>query len=313
VGKDLIYKVIENQEYNPTKPTIFFKCIQEIDGLRYLTNDGVYFISRVNENLEKVCDTFSSSPAKKLVNSYSNSQNIFDSCIYSLSIAIDNDIRFIDLIDNSNLINDILSKKFFGVDKIILHSNRILGEYIFKKRELSKDFYDKCTFYEMDVFFGAKSILVIRESLWVFCNIMSDNINSADIICSNKPLIDKVINIYKNERDRVFVRDIIYFFVVLFQIVNDNTFIQIENKGLIEISFEHAKNTLNDSKYIIIFFELIELALDKGDLIKEKFGGRNLIKEKCDNLGLRDLLRKYENCIEENLEGIILNIISKYY
>ena len=74
VGKDLIYKVIENQEYNPTKPTIFFKCIQEIDGLRYLTNDGIYFISRVNENLEKVCDTFSSSPAKKLVNSYSNSQ-----------------------------------------------------------------------------------------------------------------------------------------------------------------------------------------------------------------------------------------------
>ena len=245
--------------------------------------------------------------------SYSNSQNIFESCIYSLSIAIDSDIRFIDLIDNSNLINDILNKKFFGVDKIILYSNRILGEYTFKKRKLSKDFYDKCTFYEMDVFFGAKSILVIREALWVFCNIMFDNINSADIICSNKPLIDKVINIYKNERNREFVRDIIYFFIVLFQIVNVKNFIQIENKGLIEMSFEHAKSTLNDSKYIIFFFELIELSLDKGDLIKENFGGRNLIKEKCDTLGLKDLLRKYENYIEEGLEGIILKIISKYY
>ena len=165
----------------------------------------------------------------------------------------------------------------------------------------------------MDVFFVAKLILVIIEALCVFFNIMFDNINSADIICSNKPLIDKVINIYKNERNRDFVRDIIYFFIVLFQIVNVKNFIQIENKGLIEMSFEHAKSTLNDSKYIIIFFELIELALDKGDLIKENFGGRNLIKEKCDTLGLRDLLRKYENCIEEGLERIILNIISKYY
>ena len=86
---------------------------------------------------------------------------------------------------------------------------------------------------------------------------MFDNINSADIICSNKPLIDKVINIYKNERNREFVRDIIYFFIVLFQIVNVKNFIQIENKGLIEMSFEHAKSTLNDSKYIIFFFELI--------------------------------------------------------
>ena len=76
LGNHLIFKVIENEEYNPTKPTIFFKCIPEIDGLRYLTNDGIYFISRVNKDLEQVCDIFSSSssPAKKLINSYSNSQ-----------------------------------------------------------------------------------------------------------------------------------------------------------------------------------------------------------------------------------------------
>ena len=75
LGKHLIYKVIENEAYNPTKPTIFFKCVSEIDGLRYLTNDGIYFISRVNQDLEKICDPFSpSSPAKKLINSYSNSQ-----------------------------------------------------------------------------------------------------------------------------------------------------------------------------------------------------------------------------------------------
>ena len=47
------------------------------------------------------------------------------------------------------------------------------------------------------------------------------------------------------------MRDIIYFFIVLLQIDNANTFIELENKGLIEISFEHATKTLNDSKNIL--------------------------------------------------------------
>ena len=183
---------------NKNQKNIFFIIIER--GIGLLSNLLASQTSNEDNKEEKYRLSL---PVFELVLKYScsNSRNIFYSCVYSLSIAIDNDKRYIDLLDNSNIIDDILNKKFFDDDDIILHSNRILGEYIFIKNKLSKDFYDKCTFYEMDVFFGTKSIQIIREVLWVLCNIMFDNINSADIVCSNKPLIDRTINIYKNTRD----------------------------------------------------------------------------------------------------------------
>ena len=245
--------------------------------------------------------------------SESMSKNIFHSSIYSISIAIDNEPRLINLLDKSNLLNDILNKKFFSEDNIILDSNRILGEYIAKKSNLSEEFYEKCTNYEMDIFFSTKSVLVIIDVLWVLSNIMHDSLSSLERICSNKLLIDKVINLYKNPNIYKIIIETSYFFLVLIQLANINTFIELQNKGLIEISFEHLKNIVNESDKIIILFELIESYLEKGEIIKNNFGGNNFIKEKCDKYGLRDFLRKYENSNNKELEEIIGNIINKYY
>ena len=74
LNKTLVFKIIEREEYNPTVPKIFFKCISEIDGIRCLSNEGVYFISKVSNDFVQISDPFSSSPAKKLISSYINFQ-----------------------------------------------------------------------------------------------------------------------------------------------------------------------------------------------------------------------------------------------
>ena len=53
--------------------------------------------------------------------------------------------------------------------------------------------------------------------------------------------------------------------------------------------------------------------MEKGEIIKNNFGGNNFIKEKCDKYGLKDLLRNYENNDNKELEEIIETIINKYY
>jgi len=71
----LVFKVIDKEGYNPTKPKVYFKIISEIDGIRCLSNEGVTFISRVNNNLVQICDPFlSSKPSQRLIKSYSNFQ-----------------------------------------------------------------------------------------------------------------------------------------------------------------------------------------------------------------------------------------------
>ena len=43
------YKIVEGYEMDAIQGTLFSKCISEVDGLRYLTNDGVFFISNISE------------------------------------------------------------------------------------------------------------------------------------------------------------------------------------------------------------------------------------------------------------------------
>ena len=78
---------------------IFSKCISEIDGIRYLTNEGMFFISEVNKELYDICDTFSNSDNKKLLKYYNNNINDIPN----------NEMEIRELINNlSNIINNLL-------------------------------------------------------------------------------------------------------------------------------------------------------------------------------------------------------------
>ncbi len=254
-------------------------------------------------------------PVFNLVLKYSesNSSKIFLSCVYSLSIALDNDPRLSDLIDNSNLLNDILNKKFFSNDKIILYCNRIIGEYVAYKSNLPKEFYEKCTKYELDIFFGAKAYMTVYEVLWVLSNVIHDSISSAEYVCNNDLFIDKLISNYKNAIKFQELRDISYLFNILVKLVNVNGFIKLANKGLIDITLQIAEKTFDDPKKITVVFELIESYLDIGNNIKVNFGKDDFVRQKCDDYGLINLLQKYENTSDESLGDVVDRILRNHY
>ena len=245
--------------------------------------------------------------------SESNSSNIFHSCVYSISLALDNDIRLADLIDNSNLLNDITNKKFFSNDKIILYCNRIIGEYVAYKSGLPDEFYIKCTKYELDIFFGAKSYMTVYEVLWVLSNIIHDSVSSAELVCNNDPFIDKLLLSFTQAIKFEEIRDISYLLNTLIKLINVNSFIKLFNKGFVDVTLQRAKNTFDEPKKIIVVFELIESYLDIGKMIEEKFGKNNFVKEKCEQYELKSLLEKYENCDDESLDRIVNRILRHHF
>ena len=50
----------------------FCKCISEIDGLRYISNEGTFLISKVSKELYNICYIFSEHAGKKLLQAYKN-------------------------------------------------------------------------------------------------------------------------------------------------------------------------------------------------------------------------------------------------
>ena len=64
------YKIEEINENDILKGKLFLKCVSEVDGIRYLTNEGIFFISKVCNELYNVSEPFSKSNDKMLVKSY---------------------------------------------------------------------------------------------------------------------------------------------------------------------------------------------------------------------------------------------------
>ena len=67
--KSLIY--FSSEESNKNKGLVS-KCITEVDGIRILTNDGVFLISKVPKELINLSDVFSKAATKKLIDIYKN-------------------------------------------------------------------------------------------------------------------------------------------------------------------------------------------------------------------------------------------------
>ena len=66
----LSFKAIEGNAIAAMTGGILFKCISEVDGIRYFSKDGVYLISQVDPDLDKTCDPFQKNSIKTLIRAY---------------------------------------------------------------------------------------------------------------------------------------------------------------------------------------------------------------------------------------------------
>ena len=250
--------------------------------------------------------------------SQSNSEKIYHTCIYAIALAVEEELDFINKIDNNNnncvnIIYDILSKKFFSNENLVLQANRILGNYISNKTGLSDEFFDQCIQYEFDIFFGIKLSVAKRETYWVLSNILADYPKAGLIICLNELFINQTFYKYQNTVDVDDLYNIAYFLNCLIHKCDIQNFIKIQEKGIVNITMKYSKMTFNSPKALITIFELIESLLSIGDSVRDNFMGRNLTKEKFDECGLEEVLEKYEDSKNEDLFDIIDKIKINYY
>ena len=70
--QSIIYLIKEGNEFLAMQGVSFCKCISEYDGLRYLTNDGIYLINKIPKELYEVSYPFSDSKSKSLLKIYKN-------------------------------------------------------------------------------------------------------------------------------------------------------------------------------------------------------------------------------------------------
>lgn len=256
-----------------------------------------------------------SAPVFDLILKYaqSNSEEIYATCIYAISLAIDDEPDLADKLDNNNIFVDILNKKYFSNEQLVLYANRIIGNYTANKAGLSEEFYIKCIQYEFDIFFGIKLPLAIKETYWILSNILSDYAKGGLIICNNEPFINLTMYKYQNLQEVGAICEIVYFLDSLVNKCGVENFIKLIEKGIIDITMRHAKMNFTNYNELITILKLIDSFLFMGDSIRGNYMGKNIVLEKCEKYGLQELLEKYINTKNIQLSGIIEKINTTYY
>ena len=132
----LTYLIQEGGGMQAAQGTLFSKCISEIDGLRILTNDGVYFLSKVQKEFFDICYPFSNSDIRKFLQIYNKHK-------FSLRYDTQLEIKKFDNLPNIIEQLQIASTYVFWTDGDVENNRKDLQLFIIKAAQFGKNFLSK--------------------------------------------------------------------------------------------------------------------------------------------------------------------------
>ena len=132
----LTYLIQQGGGMQAAQGTLFSKCISEIDGLRILTNDGVYFLSKVQKEFFDICYTFSNSDTRKFLQIYNK---------HKFSLRYDTQLEIKKFENLPNIIEQlqIASSYVFWTDGDAESNRKDLQLFIIKAAQFGKNFLSK--------------------------------------------------------------------------------------------------------------------------------------------------------------------------
>ena len=138
--KTIEYKINEIEDLNaPPEDFYFCKCLSETDGLRFLTNKGVFFIKKVPNELYEICFPSNNTSSKKLLNAYNSA--------LTKQGNSEMEIREISSVLSSAINNlQISAANIYWLEKDIFKEKKNIQLYILNAAQFGKSFIGKDDF-----------------------------------------------------------------------------------------------------------------------------------------------------------------------
>ena len=129
----LTYLIQEGGGMLAAQGTLFSRCVSEIDGLRILTNDGVYFLSKVQKEFFDICYPFSNTDTRKFIQIYNK---------HKFSLRYDTQLEIKKFEDLPSIIEKLqmASSYLFWTDGDTEINKKELQLFIIKAAQFGKNF-----------------------------------------------------------------------------------------------------------------------------------------------------------------------------
>ena len=134
--KALTYLIHEGGGMSAIQGTLFSKCISEVDGLRCLTNEGVYFISKVPKEFFELSYTFSNSDLRKYIKIYNR---------HKFALRYDTQLEVKSLKNLSNIIEQLqmACSYLFWTEEENENNKKEMQLFLIKAAQFGKNFLTK--------------------------------------------------------------------------------------------------------------------------------------------------------------------------
>jgi len=245
------------------------------------------------------------------INNFESYQN----CIYSIYSSVLKEMRLFDELEKSNFIQNLLNKKkFFEVLKIRFYVNKIFGNFIAYKNKIDHSLLVEILNFEIEYLNICNVGSYRKEIFWALSNMLILDGTISNEICNNEEFIKKITYCYNYSFNYSEINELSYFFTLILYKININNFMKIQKYKLFEIAIEHAKNTLeNNLEGLILVFRLLEVIFEFGKCMMKYYDGRNIVLDKFNALGGKELLDKYLNFQNDNLCELLNKIMEEFY
>lgn len=242
------------------------------------------------------------------------SKSIQSTCMISIYKVTNTEPGLFETLDKSNFIENMLSQSNDYSDKVKIYYNRILGNYIAYKEGLSHEFFMKVIKYELDLLFSFQDInLIVKEILWVFTNVILDDIQVIPELFDDEKFMSAVIHYYRGINNCKDVNDASEFIRIFISHLDAKRFNMLLNNGLIEICCEQGKILFEEDKNYYEVFTLFEEMLNVGEKYRSQYEGNNMVLEKLEIMGMKELFEKNIENKFEQISKICENICEKYF
>ena len=236
-------------------------------------------------------------------------------CIVTISSALEKEIRLFDELEKNDFIQNLLINKKFFEDKEIRHFvNQIIGNYLAYKIKVNHNFLLDVIKFEIEYLNMNNNDNYRKEIFWTLSNLVKCEEEIYNEILNNENLIKTIISCYKNTIYYNEIEEITYLFCILLHRANIKQFIKVEENHLMEIAINYAKNILHnklDGLYLV--FQLFEIYFSYGEIVKEKFDNKNMVIDRFNKLGGKELLEKYQYHANEKICQEINYIFKEFY
>ena len=129
----LTYLIQEGGGMLAAQGTLFSRCVSEIDGLRILTNEGVYFLSKVQKEFFDICYPFSNTDTRKFIQIYNK---------HKFSLRYDTQLEIKKFEDLPSIIEKLqmACSYLFWTDEDTDNNKKELQLFIIKAAQFGKNF-----------------------------------------------------------------------------------------------------------------------------------------------------------------------------